>query len=259
MSNPGSRVASPRPGGRDAAVPERIHDAGAQKRQTIGALPDHRWVDTEPMLLNVTGSSCAGKSTMIWQAAPLLGHDNVVAADFDEIGVPDAAGTDWRHVANEQWVRRALDLQLEGRHLLISSQTPLGELLATPSAGDLEGIGNCLVDVAAEDRLRRLGQRDPGEWSEATLEALVRWGEWHRLHAQDPRHAPDVIRKPSSVPMAWERWGNWDADDPRWTTAVIDTTGRSVVDAARELVGWIDEQLGQLDAGTLPLRKGWSG
>ncbi|MFP3907075.1 MAG: hypothetical protein ACLFWR_08575 [Acidimicrobiales bacterium] len=209
------------------------------------------------MLLNVTGSSCAGKSTLIWRVESLLGRSDVVVADFDEIGVPDDAGTDWRHVANEQWVQRALDLQLQGRHLLVSSQTPLGELLATPSAVELEAIANCLVDVADDDRLRRLGQRDPATWSEETLEAFVRWGRWHRHHAEDPTHLPDVIVKPSSVPMAWDRWADWSAGDPRWTTAVVDTTGRSVDDAARDLLGWVIEQLRRLDSGALPLRKGW--
>jgi hypothetical protein len=211
------------------------------------------------MLLNVTGSCCAGKSTLIWQVAELLWQDDVVVADFDEVGVPDDAGSDWRHVSNEHWMRRALDLEGEGRHLLLSSQTPLGELLATPSAVELEGIGNCLVDVADEDRLRRLRERDPGKWSEATLEAFVRWGGWHRRHAQDPQHAPEVIQRPSSVPMAWERWAHWDADDPRWATAVIDTTARQVDDAAVELAEWVSEQLDRLDDGTLPLRTGWSG
>ena len=32
------------------------------------------------MLLNVTGSSCAGKSTLIWQAASLLDRDDVIVA-----------------------------------------------------------------------------------------------------------------------------------------------------------------------------------
>ena len=209
------------------------------------------------MLLNVTGSSCAGKSTLIGQVESLLDRSDVVVADFDEIGVPDDAGTNWRHVANEQWVRRALDLQGQGRHLLISSQTPLGELLATPSAVELEAIANCLVDVDDDDRLRRLGQRDPAKWSAETLEAFVRWGQWHRHHAEDPRHLPNVIVRPSSVPMAWDRWAGWTAGDPRWTSAVIDTTGRSVDDAARELLQWVNDQLHGLDNGTLPLRRGW--
>ncbi len=162
------------------------------------------------MLLNVTGSSCAGKTTLLCRVAELLDRDDVDAADFDEIGVPEDAVTDWRHVANEQWIQRALDLQSQGRHLLIASQTPLGELLATPSAVELDAISNCVVDVADGDRVRRLRQRDSAKWSEETLEAFVRWGRWHRHHAQDPSHLPDVIVKPSSVPMAWDRWADWD-------------------------------------------------
>lgn len=140
---------------------------------------------------------------------------------------------------------------------MLSSQTPLGELLATPTAVDLEGIANCLVDVAAEDRLRRLERRDPGKWPKETLGAFVHWGEWHRRHAEDCRHMPEVIVKSSSVPMAWNRWTNWNHDDPRWDTTVIDTTGRTVDDAALELLGWVNSELDRLDSGTLPLRKGW--
>lgn len=210
------------------------------------------------MLLNVTGSSCAGKSTLIWRAASLLPRSDVHAADFDEIGVPADAGNDWRHVANELWVQRALDLQAEGTHLLLSSQTPLGELLATPSASKLEGIGNVLIDVADEVRLRRLDERDPGKWPAPTLESFVRWGEWHRQHVHDPQHAPDVIVKSSSVAMAWDRWAVWRAGDPRWQTQVIDTTDRSVESAAQDLIKWIREQLDQLASGTLPLHQGWA-
>ncbi len=58
--------------------------------------------------------------------------------DFDEIGVPPKAEIAWRHHADEAWLRRAREYQAEGVDLLLAGQTPFGELLAAPSATQLE-------------------------------------------------------------------------------------------------------------------------
>src|SRR5207253_9418828 len=57
--------------------------------------------------------------------------------------------------------RRSSDLGLD---VLLAGQSPLGEVLASPSAIELKGIAACLLDV--DDRLRRqrLERRDPGKW-----------------------------------------------------------------------------------------------
>jgi hypothetical protein len=72
--------------------------------------------------------------------------------DFDEVGVPEIPSSTWRVRMTEQWVRKAIELQGEDRHLLLTGQTPLGELLAVPSAPQLDGIAVCLVDVADAER-----------------------------------------------------------------------------------------------------------
>ncbi|MFF3712946.1 hypothetical protein [Streptomyces phaeochromogenes] len=60
----------------------------------------------------------------------------------------------------EMWVRRALEYQDRGVDLLLTGQSPLAEVLASPSAPLLDGIAVCLVDVSDEARRRRLTQRD---------------------------------------------------------------------------------------------------
>ena len=77
--------------------------------------------------------------------------------------MPVGADTEWRHGANEKWVCRAVDYQAAGIDLLLAGQTPLGELLATPSAPQLEAISACLLDCDDETRVERLKARGP-EW-----------------------------------------------------------------------------------------------
>lgn len=77
--------------------------------------------------------------------------------------------------------------------LLLTGQSPLGEVLAAPSAPLLDGIAVCLVDVADEVRRDRLAARDAGKWDAATVDAFVGWAAWHRGHARDPGYRPGVI------------------------------------------------------------------
>ncbi|MGF0173201.1 hypothetical protein ACQF36_22670 [Streptomyces sp. Marseille-Q5077] len=143
------------------------------------------------MLFKLTGSSCSGKTTLACAAADRL--RNIVVHDFDELGVPEGADRRWRHRMTEMWLRRALEYQDRGIDLLFTGQSPLGEVLATPSAPLLDGIAICLVDVADEVRRARLAERDPGRWETQAVDAFLGWAEWHRNHALDPRHRPRVI------------------------------------------------------------------
>ncbi|WP_020659246.1 hypothetical protein [Amycolatopsis benzoatilytica] len=90
------------------------------------------------MLLKLTGSSCSGKSTLAFAVADRL--QRVAVHDFDEVGVPERPDHHWRHRTTELWVRRALEYQDCGIDLLLTGQSPLGEVLAAPSAPLLDGI-----------------------------------------------------------------------------------------------------------------------
>jgi hypothetical protein len=56
----------------------------------------------------------------------------------------------------EEWVQLALSHQQEGRDLLLTSHSPLGELLACPSAIRLAGISACLLDCSDQVRIQRM-------------------------------------------------------------------------------------------------------
>lgn len=206
------------------------------------------------MLFLLFGSSCAGKTFALRELRGRVG--GLAIHDFDEIGVPAGADTGWRHRANERWLRRALDHQAEGVDVLLAGQTPLGELLATPSASRLKAVSACLIDCDDETRLARLRARGP-EWLERTgghVQAYLDWAAWMREHAADPTSRAEVIRDETTLhEMCWSRWSSWRADDPRWRVRVIDTSVLPVEDVARDLVDWIAEERELFRSGAHPL------
>jgi hypothetical protein len=209
------------------------------------------------MLFLLFGSSAAGKTFALDALRSRV--VDLAIHEFDEIGVPPGADTAWRHRADERWVRRALDYQGEGTDLLVAGQTPLGELLATPSAPQLEAISACLIDCDDTTRVARLRARGP-EWfarSGADLQGYLNWAAWMREHAADPFSRREVIRHDaSSNEMSWSWSSGWRANDPRWRVRVIDTSALPVEEVAGELVDWIDEERALFRSGAHPLATG---
>lgn len=188
--------------------------------------------------------------------AALIG--DIAVHDFDEIGVPDDADLEWRQRSLELWIRRAVDYQMVGIDLLLTGQSPLGEVLAAPSADRLDGIAVYLVDVADETRRQRRAQRDPAGGPPDAVEAFTNWTAWHRQHAADPRHRPDVLTAGSWPRMAWHRWTAWSASDPQWCTRTLDTTDHPIAASIAALAAWVVEQRDLNRVGTLPLAPGWA-
>jgi hypothetical protein len=120
----------------------------------------------------------------------------------------------WRQRATEAVVRRALELQAEGRHLLLAGDpVAAGEVLAAPSADRLEGAAVCLLDVSADAQAARLSHRadDP-----SLLSHRQAFGQWMRGHARDPRHMPHVLSTNGWEAMRWERWSGSDTVNRNW-------------------------------------------
>lgn len=193
------------------------------------------------MLLLVTGSSCAGKTTAAEGCRDL---PVVHVHDSDEHGVPSRADTAWRQSDLRSWVGRAVELQGTGEHLLLTSQSPLGELLAVPEADQLP-VAACLLDVDDAVRAHRLESRDPGQWSDEVKAAFASWGRWHRRHAADPQYQPQVITDGGAPAMRWDRWTDWPAQHPDWSTHVIDTTNSAPAETREALRRWAIEAMRQ--------------
>jgi hypothetical protein len=195
------------------------------------------------VLFLLFGSSGAGKSLALTALSNRV--PGLAIHDFDEIGVPPDANTVWRHRANEVWIRRAIDHQANGTDLLLAGQTPLGELLAVPSAPRLEAIAACLLDCDDDTRLARLRARGPTWLARVPgdLQDYLNWADWMRRHANDPTWKTDVIRDPATDDeMRWARWSEWQPGDPRWRVHVINTSVLPAERVADELAEWIAEE-----------------
>jgi len=187
------------------------------------------------MLVLVTGASGAGKTTAYRALDRLLEGRG---AEFDQLGVPPNADTVWRQRATEIWVQRALDEP--GGDLVLFGQIAPGELLAAPSATELDAVDICLLHCDPVVRRRRLLAR--GCASDAGADHLA-FGAWMHAHTLDPRHEPEVITEHGYERMRWERWGGWEEGDARWAFEVLDTGPLTPGAVAQRLAGWIRTSL----------------
>ena len=197
------------------------------------------------MLLSVTGASGTGKSTALDLLREVDFGTPVVCVEFDSIGVPEGADTAWRHDATERWVRVALEAQSRREHVLLFGQVPPGELLAVPSAEQLDGIAICVLAASPQvQEARLIGRGEPAD----SLVHHLRFGQWFRRHSEDPQHAPEVIRVDTPVPMDWSRWETLSGDDPRWPVTVLDTDALSAGEVAERIEAWARENLADVES-----------
>lgn len=187
------------------------------------------------MLLVVSGASGAGKTTARFKAAPLLGPE-FVPVEFWHFGpIPAVPTVLWRHQMIEEACRRAIDLEAEGKHLLVSGDPiPAGEALAAPSADQID-IAVCLLDVSPEVQNARLDDRkDPMEWRAANLG----FAAWMRHHATDPQYVTWAINNEHAWDqMRWDRWLDRDIAD-RWAMTVIDTSELTPDEVGVAVAAW---------------------
>ena len=166
----------------------------------------------------------------------LLPH--VVVYDFDTVGVPPHAGAAWRQQTTEYWLQQAPMHQTEPRDALVCGGALLGEILACPSALQVNGIAVCLLDCADVVRIDRLRARG----THGATQDMLNWAAWQRLHAMDPQWRPDVIQRQSAAGMQWARWATWQRGAPRWQVWVLDTTLFSPEEVAERIASWVHTQ-----------------
>jgi broad-specificity NMP kinase len=211
------------------------------------------------VFLLLTGASGAGKSTVRRLIAAELAPDTECVELGHVVSFPPVPTIAWRQQAAEAVVQRALALQAEGRHLLLAGDpVAAGEVVAAPSAHDLDAVAACLLDVNPDVQASRLAQRgdDP-----RLLADHIAFAEWMRAHARDPSHMPHVLSTGGWDAMRWERLTNLAATDGGWAVHVIDTSERSSEQVAQEVLAWcraaVSGQLPVMRPGsaTLPLEQ----
>jgi energy-coupling factor transporter ATP-binding protein EcfA2 len=195
------------------------------------------------VFLLLTGSSGAGKSTV----RRLIARELAPATDCVELGhvvsFPAIPTIAWRQQSTEAVVQRALALQAEGRHLLLAGDpVAAGEVVAAPSAHNLDGIGACLLDVSPDAQAARLARRgdDP-----RLLADHIAFADWMRGHARDPQYMPHVLSTNGWEGMRWERLEALDPNDGGWAVHVIDTSELTTGEVAEQVLTWCRRVLEQ--------------
>lgn len=128
-------------------------------------------------------------------------------------------------------MRRAIELERVGRHLLFAGDpVPAGEVLAVPSADQID-IAVCLLDAGEPAQTARLrARREPTE----LLPRHLAFTDWLRRHATDPMYAAQAVTTDAWPAIRWERWVGRDELADRWGMTVIATSSlhtRGVADA----------------------------
>jgi hypothetical protein len=185
------------------------------------------------VLLLVTGASGVGKSTV----RSLVAEELAPAVESVELvhvlplrAAPTRA---WRQQAAEEAVRRAVELQSAGRHLLLAGDpVPAAEIVATPSAPLLEGIAVCLLDASPEAQTVRLTARgdDP-----SVLHHHHAFAGWMRESASDPLHMLEVITTNGWNQMRWDRLEHVTEN---WHVTTIDTSDLTRTQVAEQVTAW---------------------
>lgn len=196
------------------------------------------------MLLLVTGASGVGKST----ARTLVEKDLAPAVESVELAqvlpLRAAPTLAWRQEAAEQVVRRAIELQASGRHLLLAGDpVPAAEVVAAPSAPLLDGIAVCLLDASPSAQTARLTARGDDA---SVLDHHHAFAEWMRKSASDPRHLSEVITTDRWDGMRWDRL---ERVTDAWYVTTVDTSDLTRSQVAAAVLAWCRDSI----AGDIPL------
>jgi hypothetical protein len=158
---------------------------------------------------------------------------------------PDVMTRVWRQQAAEAAVHRAVELHSSGRHLLLAGDpVPAAEIIAAPSAPQLDAVAACLLDASPDSQAERLTARgdDP-----ALLPHHQAFAEWMRRQASDPLHMTHVVSEAGWEEMRWERL---ERLAPAWGMHTVDTTHMTRQQVADAVLDWCRRALSG-DAPTL--------
>lgn len=188
------------------------------------------------MFFLVSGAAAAGKSTVAKNLSSR--QKRLICHDADERKALDEYT---RCQQLEEWVQLALHFQQEGQDFLLTSHSPLGELLACPSSRRLAGISACLLDCSDPDRIQRMRKRgfDP-RWP--PTQDVLNWASWHRMHAWDPQWEQLVIVGNGPPEHSYDCWIHWRQSDDRWLVNFMDTSGVGIEPVLEQVAAWVKSE-----------------
>ena len=189
----------------------------------------------------ITGASGVGKTSartaIAAELTPLV--ECVELYDVSPVSSPAEMTRIWRQQAAEIAVRRAIELQAVGRHLLLAGDpVPAVEVVAAPSSPELNAIAVCLLDADAESHAARLAARGDAA---ALLPHHQAFAGWMRGQASNPLHMPHVVSDGGWDEMRWDRLQRVAG---RWDMHVIDTSQMTKPEVAAHALKWCHEAVG---------------
>jgi hypothetical protein len=137
-------------------------------------------------------------------------------------------------LVTERWIQVALENKQRGKDTGVVGGAIMGEILACPSALDIDDINVALLDCHDVVRLDRLRKRGTHGVTQDTLS----WAAWQRMRPVEPQWRQNVICSVQIDAMRWERWTTWQRGDPRWCVNVIDSTNLTIDQVVDRIVGW---------------------
>ena len=183
----------------------------------------------------IGGASGSGKTTIIPALKEKL-PSNFAIYDFDDIGIPENADTSWRQEATEKWLQK---ITSDKKNICLLGQMVLGEIMACPTAKELEKINYFLLDVDDFERIKRIKLR--GSEREATQD-MLNWASWLRMHTKDPQWTQNAIKENSWKNMNFSIWENMYQWPVKVETYVLNTTKQTILETAHNLNTWIQSQ-----------------
>jgi hypothetical protein len=124
------------------------------------------------VLFVVTGSAGSGKSPALRELSAR--RNDLGAFDFDDLRPPPSATRSWWQRQIDDRVTWAVAEQARGKDTVLAGWLTVGEVLAAPSAAQLEGVAACLLDCADDVRVARIELRAAsGTWRQHTPEEVA--------------------------------------------------------------------------------------
>ena len=179
----------------------------------------------------IGGASGSGKTAVMPNLKELLG-DGIAVYDFDDIGVPDGADKKWRQESTEKWLQKLLS---EGKDACLLGQIVLGEILACPSAKQIDKVNFCLLDVSDFERIQRLKQRN----TYGIDQNILNWSAWLRMHHQDPQWAQHVVKEDAASIMDFTQLSTLKSYEEVANVKILDTTDLALHEVAGQLADWV--------------------
>lgn len=186
----------------------------------------------------VAGASGSGKTAIMPALQKILG-DAIAVYDFDDIGVPDGADKKWRQESTEKWLQKLLT---DGKDACLLGQIVLGEILACPSAKQIDKINFCLLDVSDFERIQRLKKRN----TYGADQNMLNWSSWLRMHHQDPQWMKHVLTEDCWQGLDFSVWCQLVTWNSRAFVKFLDTTRLTINQVTESIAHWINQKNDQI-------------